>query len=566
MVFSGTAGSLPMPFPGLRLPAPPPGLGSGAVKAIGGGLKGLGGAVAGLGSSAVSAVVFDGLFPQSTAKSALSELPEGFFDSGLEETVEPRIEGDPPFTGGQGIGVAYKYRVRYDTYAGENPWITGKLSNEKINTGPISGIIIEGEGTSAIIKVGYLAIGGYEAFEQIDSGAYGGITFRNASFEYLIRADNTSQEDDVNENGNPPPTIINEGSTTRTGIVNPPSNYEPPEAPWSGYTGPRPGTFTGHTPITLPPSVSNGDLGDGGIGADVVGGGGTSGLEGGGTSISGGTGAGSVAGSGSIGSGGGGIVGGGVITGTGGTTTGGTISTGGTATGTGLETGTGSSTGIGTGTGTGTGTGELIGDIPIIDGNTGETVDTLAPGETTVLEPGVLPFPGEGTITDSPPRTIDKPKPLVGSGGATLDPPTEQEEEKKPQPIIPIPFDLDGDGCCEAVLQAVNDLANDLECVIENICGEKDPIVWEFLRVDVFTDPEPAKVFNPSTQGLGEDVVISGYLRWVVQGLPVGEEIPIRRRQQVFLVPDWSDGYDLYNCHGSQLVGTIIYSGSEATL
>lgn len=558
---SGLASPPPgLGFGGFPMPKPPPDAVGNFVKGVGGGLKGVGAGAVSLGSSVVGAVALDLFFPQSTASSALSDLPAGFFDSGTEVEVEPRIEGDPPFTGGQGLGLAYRFRVRYDVYAGENPWITDKLSNERIRTGPIIGIIITGEGRDAYIEVAYTTLSGDTAYQFIDSGNYAGITFRNARFEYIIRTDGTSEEDDVNENGNPPNTILTVGISVISGILNPPSDWTPQPFTVGGYLGPAGGEFTGNTPITLPPSVGNGDLGSGALEGDVIGGGGTAtgntNQGSGAGSASGGAGA--VGGSGAGGRGG--IVGGGVInTGTSTTNTGDIpISGGGTAVGGGIGTGTGDLTGTGGLAGDSPITG-TVGDIPIINGS-GEQVDTLAPGGTTVLQPGVIPFPGETVGTQEVPGTIAQPTPLSEPIINTPNPPPEEQPEEEEPRIVPIPFELNGGDCCDEILGAIEALANDLECVIENICGEKDPIVYEFVKVDVFNDPEPNKVFNPSTDGLYEDVVISGHLRWVVNGLPTGDEHPIRRRQQVFLIPEWADGYDLYPSHGADLVSSIVYS------
>jgi hypothetical protein len=175
------------------------------------------------------------------------------------------------------------------------------------------------------------------------------------------------------------------------------------------------------------------------------------------------------------------------------------------------------------------------------------------------LEPGLNPFPPIEGIKDGDTPIIKTPK--ANEKPIKKTPKAPQEPEKETNKIIPIPipipFNTNDDKCCQELKKMVQDLADDLECVIQNVCFPEDDITPEYLIVRVDEDPWEEKIFNPSTSGAFEQVVISGYARWIKDGKPVGNEMPIRRREQIFRIPRWADGYNLYPCHGSSLSAEV---------
>ncbi len=147
----------------------------------------------------------------------------------LEIRGSKLVFDDPPFLGGQVLGKSYRYRIRYDVYSWGNPWITNKLSNEKIDTGPIIGIVMAGTELRPALQVAFTAVNGNVAYRTIDSASFNGITYENARFEYIERLDNTSQEDDRTEGGDPPPPSRTEPPKfVGTLGITAPSSYTPP--------------------------------------------------------------------------------------------------------------------------------------------------------------------------------------------------------------------------------------------------------------------------------------------------------------------------------------------------
>ncbi len=147
----------------------------------------------------------------------------------LETRGSKLVFDDPPFLGGQVSGQYYRYRVRYDVYSGGVPWITNKLSNEKVRTGPIIGLVIQGTELRPVLSVAFTGLGGNVGYNSIDSASYNGITYENARFEYIERLDNTSLEDDRIEGGDPPrPSRTEPPKFVGTLGTSAPSGYTPP--------------------------------------------------------------------------------------------------------------------------------------------------------------------------------------------------------------------------------------------------------------------------------------------------------------------------------------------------
>ncbi|MGK7956053.1 MAG: hypothetical protein AB4063_12510, partial [Crocosphaera sp.] len=183
---------------------------------------------------------------------------------------------DPPFQGGQVLGAYYRYRVRYDVYSFDNPWILGKLSGERTNTGPIIGIVITGTELRPRINVAFTNVSGGTSLRSLDSASYNGVNYRNYSFEYIERVDGTSKEDDRTEGGDPPPPKSTEppkfigtlGPIKPPGLKPPPANFIPvgglgvkpispvftPKPNWSGVGKPAPNPNPKPTtnPISVP--------------------------------------------------------------------------------------------------------------------------------------------------------------------------------------------------------------------------------------------------------------------------------------------------------------------------
>lgn len=547
---------------GLSLPPPPAGLGSG-LKAVGGNIVKLatGGIAKGVGLG-VGAVALDLLFPQKTAVADLSALPKDLYNQGTGTEIQEEEIGDPPFLGGQVVTAAYRFKVRYEWWNGGN-YAYDKVSNEKTAIGRMIGpevTIYSYRWQSLEVKV--QSSNGNIGGVFIDSTSYSGQEIKNARFEYLYRTDGTSQEDDRTEGGDPPGETIKVGIRSVSGISGNIGDWSPPAPPWTGgYSGPVSPPNNTRDPISPPPSVTGGNIGVGGTG--VIGGSdnNTGSISSGGSSGTGTSGVGTSGVAGGAGgvTPGGGIVGGGVVGG--GTTTQspGTVSTGGTATGTGIGTNAPSETAVSSPTNTGNNTASTPVGIPILNPS-GQIVGTATTGTGDVLEPGIKPFPPGTGINEEKPGEIIKPETTTKPLTNTPKPPPEEEEEKKPEErIIPIPFNFDFDNCCAETQKAIDDLANDLECVIEKICTDPEPETLEFLLITVVTDPKGQKVFNPSTFGAFEDVVIAGYVRWVVQGETVGPEMEVRRRSQVYLVPEWAEGWQSYPIHGAQFTEQLIY-------
>lgn len=94
-----------------------------------------------------------------------------------------------------------------------------------------------------------------------------------------------------------------------------------------------------------------------------------------------------------------------------------------------------------------------------------------------------------------------------------------------PCPECVLPPDVPSD-CGEVELPPIQDTADHrflrVTCDISNYTGDT-----------IFTDSN------------GDDIVFAGYIRWLVDGEPIGEELAIRRLTQLFFYPKWANGYRL---------------------
>jgi len=550
-------------FGGLQLPKPPPGLGSNAIKNIGGGLKTASSGAVRIGSGALGAVALDLLFPKSTAKSSLSDVADLLGNAGTESEIEkPRTGYEPKLYGNAGF--SYSIDVYY-TRVDEN---LGVIEQDRRRGSYVSydsyGLTYERQSNQSKFLILHRKSSSREPYTS-------NVTTASKTQELVgIRIEVFTQDPDTqppnNQIQNPSQLEPGPGIKSVAGISGDSGSWIAPPPSWGGgYTGPSSVSNPIGSPISPPPTVGGGQMnpttvsGPSNTGDNTASG--VGGVAGGSSSTSSGTGA--VAGGSSGAGGSGGIVGGGVIGG--GTTTTGdsTITGGGTATG----------TGTGTGEGSGDGSGELIGggttgtetgtdEIPILDGD-GTQTDTTDAGTTDDLKPGVRDIPNEGIVSGDIPGEITKPGVQTNETTNTPSPPPEEGTEKEEIKIIPVPWNLNPDPCCEEIKRLINELADDLECVIQKICFPEDDLLREYVRVQVIKDPSPRYVFNNSTGGNGDDTVICGYLRWVVDGLIAGDELPIRRRDQLFLIPEWADGYNLYSTEGSILTASIIFSSND---
>lgn len=558
--------SLASPPPGLgglglqnlKLPAPPPALGQNAVAGIqkgAGAVLGVGGKIVG---GAVSGIIFDALFPQSVADSSLDALPRDFFETGVGRDIQEESAGDPPWLGGQVPEARYVVSVEADV-VNEDQELVIALSGNFGTNGGFGGLFKETNGSSTTLK-----FNGRDTEGNVEISTFytvsGQYSFANERITNVRRVDNTSQEDDRQEGGDPPGVGARPGIRTSGGIINPPQSWTPPPATWTPYGGatttyPPTGTPVGGVP---------------GLGGGVISGGSSTTNQGGSVAGGGGISAGGSAGGSSGGSVGGGLGGSEGGSQTGGGLTGGLIGTGTTTQGQGNVVGGGTATGTGTGAGSPsqtvasspTNTGANTGSIPVsipVTTPTGKPITNVpsTPNEPTI--PGTLPFPPSTGIKEGNPGQITKNPEANKPANTTPEPPPQKEDEKEKEPrVIPIPFDFNAEKCCKDTNKKIDDLVNDLECVIEAICDPEDPPALEFLKILVTKDPTPNKVMNPSSYGQGGDIVIAGYINWIVQGKSVGEQIAVRRREEIFLIPEWAEGWELYPCHDAEFSASVI--------
>lgn len=543
---------------GLQMPSPPPGLGSKLLGGAAAGSKAFGGAFLGGVAGAAAGSFMDLAFPQSVAVSDLSALPKDLYNSGIGKEIDSGTVGNEPILNGT-PGNSYTLDVAYtlvNTNTGES---TDNQRGSYVSYGPFGlALNVTGSGSQTLILFRSLTSG---AITQT-SIAFGN-QFNNITNFRIVDIRTNSPEyqppNDVEDNVGYKPA--SEPTKTRGGVINLPEGWTPPPSTWEPYEGATSGGGTLGDPISRPPGVGGGTLGGEGVASGEA---------------STQTGTGGVASGGAAGGGGGGIVGGTLggegVAGGGGeigsipgavggdTTSSGSVTTSGgsTATGAGTQVGSPSETAVSSPTNTGQNTASTPDSIPINIPGIG-TVGNVPINSGQPPQPGTLPFPPGTDIKPREPGEIDKNPDATKPATETPPPSDKEPEEKDKEPrIVPIPFNLNASNCCQETTQAVDDLAQDLECVIEKICKEDEPIVLEFLKIVVTKDPIPNKVMNPSTNGQYQDIVIAGYINWVVQGNSVGEQLAVRRREELFLIPEWAEGWEIYPCHQAEFQTSVI--------
>lgn len=82
--------------------------------------------------------------------------------------------------------------------------------------------------------------------------------------------------------------------------------------------------------------------------------------------------------------------------------------------------------------------------------------------------------------------------------------------------------------------------------------------VAELSFVRVVADISSYRGKTVFTDEINEVVVFGGYIRFLIDGEPYGEEIPIRRLVSNFPLPQWANGYRLIPQNGVVLTGAIV--------
>lgn len=96
------------------------------------------------------------------------------------------------------------------------------------------------------------------------------------------------------------------------------------------------------------------------------------------------------------------------------------------------------------------------------------------------------------------------------------------------------------------IIQEINDQSTSIIQFITNntnaCCVPADKGQYKFVRIRVTRHPLDSRVYF--TDGNNREVVFAGYLQWLFMGKPIGEEIPIRRKEM--LIP-WNHFATEYN-------------------
>lgn len=169
------------------------------------------------------------------------------------------------------------------------------------------------------------------------------------------------------------------------------------------------------------------------------------------------------------------------------------------------------------------------------------------------VRPPLLPEAPSNPVTEPEKKPI-KPIPIVKAPPITVpinpNEPVIIEPEKPKAPFIPTLPSTD----CEELLECLGSRLPEKPDIPE----EPEPVIYRFVLVTILQNPMERQTMNVSTHGLGEDVKMAGYIRFVIDGRSVGPEAPIRRDSQLFFMPEWADGYDLQAQNGALLHGQIL--------
>lgn len=135
------------------------------------------------------------------------------------------------------------------------------------------------------------------------------------------------------------------------------------------------------------------------------------------------------------------------------------------------------------------------------------------------------------------------------------------DENPNPDNILPPPPQVEAPDIpdYEPRFDDIDIELDDIEDKIDNLppplvpCQEAEK---EFVRVVADTSNYVGKVLFSDDDG--EIVIFGGYIRFLIDGEPYGEEVPIRRLVSNFPMPDWANGYRLVPQNRIGLTGAIV--------